>query len=112
VLAEGANVDAGDLIGRTALMWAVEEGCEEVVSHVMLSYRQVSFFDVTDCNAFTMARLFALLPTWCCLLVLSLLDWLKGAIMASLSLTHIIRVKFEMVDVLAKLGARSFSVRR
>ena len=83
-----------------------------LVSHVMLSYRQVSFFDVTDCNAFTMARLFALLPTWCCLLVLSLLDWLKGAIMASLPLTHIIRVKFELVDVLAKLGTRSFSVRR
>ena len=31
VLAEGANVDAGDHIGRTALMWAVEKGCEEVV---------------------------------------------------------------------------------
>ena len=31
VLAEGANVDAGDHIGRTALLWAVEESCEEVV---------------------------------------------------------------------------------
>ena len=32
VLAEGANVDAGDECGTTALMWAaVGEGCEEVV---------------------------------------------------------------------------------
>ena len=56
--------------------------------------------------------MFALLPTWCRLLVLSLLDWLEGAIMASLSLTHIIRVKFEMVHVLAELGSSVFSVRR